>query len=443
MQIGQSRGILDDVSDTLGADPRLAALSRFSRGPMAMRGVDQVFRALGSTDDGRRWALAALHPCDEELTPPEGIPDLSSTTVASPSLRNTSTISSLVSTGEFVDASWDCQVICPPIPEIDYLYRQKLAGTTTWGDWNLVRPASFPASADGTATTLLTTGYSRYRYQGRGYTFQHIASGLTNEGTLFAGQVQATESSQYSPEFATAPTSPEGRAWQTVINPPAFPQDLVQEDSLAVQWQAKHGAYMPLRFVDTVHLYRPAAGDGVITGGAASVPASWAYVSSATTAGGVPTVNTIVKTPTPVFTTPGSTVTAVQMAYGASPAGNLLTGIFFFMGINSKASFEVKSRMHLENQVARDGFAVQPFVHSPPVYDREALEIVGKVGQVQKHAYYAVYNDLGQILNSIWGAIRSVGSPIAKVLAGSGIPVLSTVGNIAGKLIRGVEAGMA
>jgi hypothetical protein len=131
------------------------------------------------------------------------------------------------------------------------------------------------------------------------------------------------------------------------------------------------------------------------------------------------------------------------MVYGASTAGNLLTGVVFFMGINSKASLEVKSRMHLECQVDRAGSAVQPFVHSPPVYDRTALEIVAKVAQVQKHAYYASYNDLGSILGSIWGAIKAVGAPITNLLAGSGIPILSDIGKVAGRLIRGVEAGVA
>jgi hypothetical protein len=437
MQQGQ-QPIIDDVADTLGANPVLYRPG--GRGPTNYRGIDQVWRSLGRTDDGRRWALSALHPCDEELTPPSGIPDFSATTVVTPSFRNTSTISKIVEgTG-----NWDVQIIMPPNPEVDYLYRQKLSSDAGWGAWQLVRPSVFSANPDGTAQTLQTIGYRRYRYQGRGYTVHHIASGLTNEGTAFAGQVQATQVRQITPEFAGEPTTTEtAGVFATTLKPPSFPQDLVQEDSLCVQWPAKHGVYMPMRFVDTVHIFQEAAGDGRLTDGTTVSPESFGSIISATTPGGVAGTNNIVAIPAPTFTTPPTLPNATQLYYGASTPGNLLTGVMFFMGLNTVASLEVKSRMHLENQVSRDGFAVQSFVHSPPVYDADALEVVAKVSQVQKHAYYASYNDLGSILGSIWGAIKSVGKPIAQLVEDSGIPILSSIGHVAGRLIRGVEAGVA
>lgn len=332
----------------------------------------------------------------------------------------------------------------PPIPEVDYIFRQKASGGIAWGAWNLVRPAAFPAFAEGAATTLNSVGYRRYRYQGRGYTVHHIASGLTNEGTAFAGQVQGTDTTQnYVPNFTDGPSG-DAEVFQTKLRPPAFPQDLVQEDSLAVQWQAKHGVYMPLRFVDTVHLYNETGPGDVARNstGTQVSPGSFAIILAADVQGGPVNVGTINSFPVPTFVTPPDMPVATQLVYGASTGGNLMTGVMFFMGLNPAASLEVKSRMHLEAQVNRDGTVVQPFVHSPPVYDREALEIVAKVGQVQKHAYYASFNDLSNILSSIWGAIKSVGTPIVNTLGGLGIPIISDVANVAGRLIRGVEAGL-
>lgn len=405
-------------------------------GPLALRGIEQLWANLGNTEDGRKWAMSALHPCDDALDPPAGVPDHTQVTSVTPSFRNTTSIAAPtdVPTG----STWDLQVIMVPAPEVDYLWRYRTSAAVAWSAWRIVRPSTFQASADGSAITMGSSGYSRYRYQGRGYTFHHIASATTNEGVIVAGQVDGRDGAPF-PAVSAVPknTGQQSNPVQVEFSVPSDPQELTQTDSLAVEWNAYEGAYMPLRFPDPQFDYKDTAKGGIVTFNSDpagnSAPESYFIVKSATINGGTVETNQIVSEPTPTFVTPPDIPSASQMGYGCSYPGNLYTGVIFFLGIDKLATIQVKSRMHLQCQADPRGYAVQPFVHSSPLYDPLAREIVAKVGQVQKHAYYASYNDLSNILGSIWGAIKSVASPILK-------PIGDIVGDvpIVGGLVKGL-----
>jgi hypothetical protein len=392
-----------------------------------------LWRSLGSTDDGRKWAMSALHPCEDALAVPSGIPDHTQVNVVTPSFRNTTNIAAPTAVA---GNTWDLQIVTLPIPEVDYIWRWRDNAEATWSGWTLVRPSTFPGNANGTATTLGSNGYSKYRYQGRGYTFHHIASATTNEGVIVAGQIDSIASPPQTAVSATAKTA------SNFENPgfveykvPSSSQELTQQDSLAVEWNAPKGAYMPLRFPNPVHQYVPAASGGVVTyEGDASAPDSFFIVRSALTNGGTAVVNAINVTPTATFTTPTDIPNAGNMGFGASLPGNIFSGVVFFLGIDKSASVQVKSRMHLECQVDTAGAAVQPFVHSSPVLDTEAIDVVAKVGQVQSHAYPADFNDLGGILGSIWGAIKSIAKPILH-------PFIEEAGSI--PIVGGLAQGLA
>jgi hypothetical protein len=394
-----------------------------------MRNMDGLWRSLGSTDDGRKWAISALHPCEDALATPSGIPDHTQVPIVSPSFRNSTNIAMPAGLS---DSSWDLQLVMLPSPEIDYIWRARANASTNWSAWTLVRPSTFPALASGLATTLGASGYSKYRFQGRGYTLHHIASATTNQGVVVAGQINAIAGPTTTVVSATPKAA--GQIRDARYNPytvPASSQELTQQDSLSVEWNAPNGIYMPLRFPDPVHNYVDAADGEVVVYDAGTtpptqVPQSFFTVSSALSNGGPPVVNQIIDIPTPAFQTPVDVPGADSIGYGASNPGNLFAGVVFFLGLSPSASVQVKSRMHLECQVDTSGTAVQPFLHSSPILDRQAMDIVATIGQVQSHAYPAKFNDFGGILGSIWDAVKSVAKPILHPLIEgvSGIPVV-------------------
>jgi hypothetical protein len=390
-----------------------------SGGMLSTREVNLLYRELGSTDDGRNWATCALHPCSENLPPVQGIPDRSAQPIATPSYRNTSTIA--MPTG-LSETNWDCQIVTIPIPEVDYIWRARPNAAGEWSAWNVVRPAAFPGMADGSGQTLGTAGYSKYRMMGRGFTVHHLASATTNQGLTVAGQISGlVEDFQGQSTNATLGNAPIN---QTVFDVPAGPQQLTQQTNLATEWEATHGSYMPMRFNQTVELYKQCSeGISVPFAGDLNAPEHFVTIISATTEGGPAGVNNVVVNPAPTFTAPSDLPLATQMIYAASQAANQLVGVIFYLGIDKAATLQVKSRTHIEATADAGGYSIQPFVHSSPVMDTQALDVVAKVAQVQKHCYYAEYNDLGKMMKSIWNAIWPIGKYAATGLL-SALPVI-------------------
>jgi hypothetical protein len=419
------------VSDTLYTQ----TADKFDRGgPLSYRGQTMVWRTLGASDDGRKWALSALHPCGDDLAPPVGIPDHTQQNIATPSYRNTSSISR---PDAVTTPTWDTQIVTLPIPEIDYIWRARSGAGSAWGNWQVVRPSTFPQNPDGTmsATTMASGGYKQYRYQGRGITVHHLGAANSNQGVVYYGQVDAiSQSNTGRPmELGTAnDNTPLQQQTQGGELPqlyefqiPDTPDKLIQMDSLSGEWNAKFGVYMVNRFRNPVHEYVTCNGANVVTLQNATASETYYAPSSAFTVvtgdgiGGadVPTNITLSPPLTQNLPPKGSLVTG-KFAFGCSDPGNLMAGIIFMSGIAADATLSVKSRMHIEATVASYGASIMPFVHSSPVLDTSALNIVAAVGQVQKHGYYASYNSLGSILGSIFGAVKSVAPTLLNAASG-------------------------
>jgi len=416
---------------TLGQNPLVGRTVTAAGGVLSNREVSLLWRELGTTDDGRNFATCALHPCCENLPPVQGIPDRSAQPIATPGYRNTSTIAM---PADLSTTNWDCQIVYLPIPEVDYIWRARANAGSPWSSWYLVRPAAFPAQADGTGNTLGTSGYSKYRMMGRGYTIHHLASATTNQGVVIAGQISALELDYASEPIAATDNT---TLRETTFVLPSGAQQLTQQDNLSTEWEAIHGTYMPLRFDQTVELYKSTSNGTVgtfSTPAGSTCPVHYVRIESAVTEGGTIGTNNIIASPVPTFTPPTGTADATQMIYAASQACNQLVGIQFFLGIDKAATLQVKSRMFVEATVFADGYDVQPFVHSSPVLDEKALGVVASVAQVQKHCYYAEYNDLGKMMKSIWNAVW----PIGKSIVSGGLSFVPGIGgglsSVAGKV---------
>jgi hypothetical protein len=232
----------------------------------------------------------------------------------------------------------------------------------------------------------------------------------------------------------------------TQLKLPSSAQRLVTLAPKSGETEAREGVYMPLRFRDPIHLYRDAASGASIQYSASdpgNTPATWLQIRSSPDGTAPEQQNTIVNDGlTPTFTAPSSTVTNAQMAWGCSQSGNLFTGVIFFLGIDKSASVQVKTRISLECTANTDGVDITPFLHASPLLDREALDVAAMAGQVMADGYPASYNSFGSIMGSIWNAIKSVGKPILNILGGSGIPVVSTIGQLGGKLVQGLESAL-
>lgn len=125
-----------------------------------------------------------------------------------------------------------------------------------------------------------------------------------------------------------------------------------------------------------------------------------------------------------------------------SNPGNLYTGVAFFKAISGSASIQVKSRVYLEAEAAEKRSPAAPFAHKPPTLDRQAIDLVTRVAQVQPHVFYARDNDFSSILQSIGKILPGIMDwvqPVADRLANSGLPFLSPLGLGAGAFSRGFK----
>lgn len=257
-------------------------------------------RVIGQTPNGRAWAFAALHPCGGgEITAPNvgevaGMSDTMTGSVASPNYRaeNFLTFDKTLfqsKTGVPVDpttlgtTTYGIDVLCPPIPEIDFLYRLIDDGTGTVSPWVVVRLPDFnlPAvttvngqtgmTSDSKGVTMASSGYGKVRIIGRGHTFELDAAGLNDQGRIVAGQMEG----QWIPNILDVPAvtalsdtfvktvdplttgsaltainnygnEATTKLWSLAV--PTDPKIIVANCPAAYQGLAKHGCYAVTKF---------------------------------------------------------------------------------------------------------------------------------------------------------------------------------------------------
>lgn len=402
---------------------------------------------IGETEAGRQWVDAILHPCCEPQAKACGIPDRSSSLVVAPCYRSSTNISITPASGQ---TTWDLQVLLLPIPEIDYIYRTRANSAAGWGAWTVQYLPNFKQFGDGAVGTLKVQGIGKQRIMGRGHTMHLRASGTTNQGMCFAGQVTTLD---WKREYDEGFNGSQGVAPATYFQHrvPLDSAELVSLDPAMVEWEAVNGVYMPLRFTDAVWNYYDTyqgltisylgTGDTPTSG---VLPASWTQLTDSSQ---VNPGNVNLPVPLAITLPSGAPTQLSSIIPGTSEITPFLTGVVFFEGLDVSASIQVKTRQYMENQpeasvldstgelaqATAAATAIRPFAEVSPLYDKQAIEVAALVAQAEPHAYPASANDFSSVMRSIWDTVKSVGKHVvgfADVLSGLGVPVAGTVSTI-------------
>jgi hypothetical protein len=164
---------------------------------------------LGATPSGRQWALTALHPCGKgEITSSAlgdlvGMPDTMTGAVVTPAYPGETNIKfdpSMFPTPPTTGfTTWGIDIVIPPIPEIDYMYRIHDDQHKLVSNWRVMRLPNFdnpyfevpPTSEDDlvVGTTMGSVGYGRVRCIASGHTFTMDASATNDQGRVVVSQL--------------------------------------------------------------------------------------------------------------------------------------------------------------------------------------------------------------------------------------------------------------
>lgn len=424
--------------------------------------------ALGTTQAGRDWAMAALHPC-APVNRQVGLPDTISASVVTPEYRTESAIaydSSMFDTAPSSPALYDIQLTTLPIPEIDYIYRIRVTGTgpTGWSNTRVVRLPGFAnPSTVANGTTLQTLGYSKHRITAHGKTLELNASALNNEGRIisgqFTGELQTGKGLVYGGIVSASDGTLQGtdyiNSYQYRL--PSEPESLVVACPKAYEEQAVSGAYVVHRFDGPLAGY-PFAETGGYTVGSISAPLG----GTATSFPDSYLSLFYSDTPTdPDTQAPSKFATGSQFGAGTaqvtqvigigaglihpfvSSPSPVLTSTTYFLGLVvgsasvPGASVRVKSRLYLEC-LSAGAPAIGPFIHPSPIFDQQSINSVVIAGQMGPDAYPASYNSFSTVMQSVWNGIKSIARPVLKVAG-----LIPGVGSVANALSLGIDAGEA
>jgi hypothetical protein len=262
----------------------------------AKRYKEMLTSELGSTPEGRAWALAALHPCGEgeivsdNLGSVYGMPDTMTGSVVTPIYRGETNIgwdSTMFETPPTdLGGTWGIDIVIPPIPEIDYLYRLTYSIGNLVSNWKVVRTANFNLPGDPLSggTTLKSVGYGKFRLIGQGHTLELDANTQVLQGRLVAGQMQGqwtisdlnvpstnfsanTTTDQFTPTFPQNFMAVVGSDNAMKLHKLAVPVDpnvIAQTCPSALQCNARDGAYIVSKFSSPLlgYEFRPTGDDG-------------------------------------------------------------------------------------------------------------------------------------------------------------------------------------
>jgi len=489
----------------------LAPAINLDRNNMQFKFPELLMSRLGRTATGRAWAMTALHPCGKgELISPllgdlVGMPDTMTGAVVNPCYPGETYINfdtTLFAEGTLpteLAGTWGIDIVVPPIPEIDYMYRVLYDAGNLRSRWRVVRlpnmdlpPLNYDP-AGGTAynqyttstrgTTFASLGYGKARAIGVGHTFELDASATNNQGRVVAAQIEGqwtfddfttTDIAVSTGSFVTdvGPPVVTGVAVTTanalttaattklaILSVPTDPQTLIAACPSSYQADAKFGAYSVTKFASPLLGYQFKN-----TGGDYSVPVAGSgadvAIGAPATGFGIVTDGYNISSPNinnlEAFT-PGSgyTTDAVYSTIGDGQDGNtihpwvsqpsdMMTNVVMFRNlalgtanaISSNSVVHVKSRNYFECVPNAQNPATTPFTHSPAQYDYAALDAVITVGKQLSDAYPASANDLGEMIGTIWDGVKEIAEPIAKTIGGWGIPVVSNIAKEIGSSIH-------
>jgi len=441
---------------------------------------------LGSTKDGRNWALACLDPCGEIASDVVGIPDTSTAPVATPTYRGEYEIvydKTLFNTAPSTPTTYTVQIIIPPIPEIEFMYRIRDDNSGVWSRVRVMRTPGYQitaatATASAHGTTLRTIGYSKSRIVSKGVNIELNAADIANQGRIVSGQIDGNlssfdhDTSAVHSEGSTTFTAGAlvGLAASTRVIAyvvPDTPQYLVSVSPDCYQCEAKDGCYVPLHFDGPLQGYefkqtnggstRPLATIGSNSTSLIDVTAEIPSSLLAVRFSDAPVESAIASTnqaqfaadsyynifPSAQANVAGTTrnMAGIQNGEEYTPAvsdpSDMLTSVTFFSGLvvgsggsatATGATLRVKTRMTFEG-ISYGSPSIAPFVHPPAMYDDDAIQKVVKLMQMQPPAYPSRYNGWGDVFGKIWTGIKNIGRPL--LAAAEFIPGIGTAAKYA------------
>jgi len=404
---------------------------------------------LGRTQEGRAWALSALHPCGEYEG--AGLPDTYTSSICVFHLKGELNISydvSMFPTAPATTTSYSIHAIFPPSAEIQCIYRIRADEANVWSAFRVVTWPTNPKDSRNLLTTLYDNGYASYRITSKGETVELDAPALANQGRIVIGQ--------FAPVVETVSiTALTGTGTPAEVDKPmridtytylANEDQVVNVAANPYQAEAREGAYIvhkfvnplmgyqfhetnPLGYVDLEAATFPRAAMGTrLVGDSTGYLLDEAY-----------TPDSYYK-PTNKWAPPGNFETN-QSHYGpgASPWCDMTVAQMFVVGISSGSSstpsgahLRVKTRQVIEAHASLPSPATV-YARAPPLWDQTAVNAVVRYQEVQPDAYPACDNDFGGVMGKIFGFLSKWVRPFVKPLT-SFIPGF---GGLVGDVVEG------
>lgn len=355
---------------------------------------------LGTTPNGRQWAVKALHPADPTATP-IGIPDESATpSVFQHYQKQISILNATPGTAGVWSA--DVYILAHPVIMASICVYDSSGAYS----WNYVLNESFGSSGDSYATRkdLFASQVENYRLGYLSATGHLDSAAVTDQGMIAVAQYPLNCVRGGIDASSAAPGYMQRRALIFNELPKTYTQLLTMPNSYTNN--AREGCYAVYRLSRTHQRWRnardvatfvPYGNAGVLT----------AASTGAAVAAGAPSVTTV----------SGVFPYAMTGYYAGSSATNSVAHLrcdvnmihISLQNLHYLSSFVLTLRHGLELQIS-PGSPLTSFLHAPPNYDPQAIDGYFAVMRELKDAYPEDYNSLGKMAGILWGIVKTVGS---------------------------------
>lgn len=386
---------------------------------------------LGSTEEGRRFAFLALHPCSEVAPRPVQYPDgLNIYSVPSrnqvvnptaPFVWNNNGTPVPLPTGD-----WDLQFLFLPTPELPCVYRWKASELNVWSPWtpmHIDQATRYGLTNTGwvvpeepnkghlTVPPAIETVPSRMndcetlRRVYRGFTTVLNCNDLTNQGMVTGVQwASVSDEVETLPlENATELISNQGDVVPDEIkflvyrDVPVTTADMFAKSNEVEHYRANEGMYMVMHGVDSPNLYRETTGSTMTMNGSVNTEAVSGKPVCLIAAGEAAAITMDKCIATPPM------ADGTRKLYTVTDKLNYKVGMIMYTGIDKSATVDIKMV---------DCWQAVPLSTSSSHYNRDApcdpdpmaVDSVKMITNRMKHAYPAVYND-GGLLATVVGAL--------------------------------------
>lgn len=457
-----------------------------------LKSIHEMVRDASITDAGRRWLIEALDPAHDHAS--EGFPDCS----ARPCLRPNIAVQRTIEPGTaFAADKWDCVIFAPDNDTIGCYYAM---GPSPCDFSTVDQPANTVAgylpiyqsqhapnylstiSMNRPDDSTITDTFRAYadrsplmpvasRSVYRGITVTLNCGELNNYGQVYAAQMSGShgQGQSYVYTYIGPPTTNQHYTYtpiavsnSDVFTVPVDEAALMSAVPNAFSGPARNGVYMPMRFGGPENPFGQQRGPTTIIAATTAVEGGWAPINSDNLTYS-PVVlyadgqegSAFVTNAVPQITSPSNysslpvwwmnprNRTNDPVNYAAPSAtyhgaGNCSIMIWRGLAGGSSglaASLAIRVRVGLEvapNPESSD----RVFTKDPCPYDPRALELYYRAVVALPMVYPANANGFGDVMGSIWSAIKSIATPFLA-------PIIGAVQQVAEEVPRAVGAGAA